>query len=253
LDLRERYEAQKVARAARSRESASRRWWSLGQHDPIARYTAWLVLFTSLLAIATAGSMLVLWKTDNTLNGTLAETEKSVKLAASTATRRLRAYIGFTDKPPSLKCKDCKDSGHDEDDDSITIEMKNFGLTPAYRVHGWFAAKETPLGEQLAEGFDYPAPQNLGTRFHYSTLNPGQVAPVQYNFNSNQVELVGRARKHEISLYFYGEAIFRDAFGSTRSAPFCYRYIPESPDKAWPLCPEHNSPTEDESAPAMIE
>src|SRR5271154_7475136 len=79
----------------------------------------------------------------------------------------------------------------------------------------------------------------------YSTLNPGQIAPVQYNFNSNQIELVGRARKHEISLYLYGEAKFRDAFGTARSAPFCYRYVPESPDKDWPLCPEHNSPTAD--------
>jgi hypothetical protein len=60
----------------------SRRWWHLGEKDPVARFTKWLVIVTALLCIVTLLSVVVLKITDDTLNRTLVENTRAWLTAA---------------------------------------------------------------------------------------------------------------------------------------------------------------------------
>jgi hypothetical protein len=46
-------------------------WWHLGQRDPLARFTLWLVISTICLVIATVATFVVLYETDRTLKETM--------------------------------------------------------------------------------------------------------------------------------------------------------------------------------------
>jgi hypothetical protein len=76
LDARGRYEAKKDENARRAQERQPKPFWWLGQRDPITRYTLWLAIYTFLLFLGTIGSVLILWKTDHTLNDTLVANER---------------------------------------------------------------------------------------------------------------------------------------------------------------------------------
>jgi hypothetical protein len=52
-------------------QQRKQRWWWLGQRDPIARFTLWLVISTIGLFIATGVSAVVLFVTDHTLRKTM--------------------------------------------------------------------------------------------------------------------------------------------------------------------------------------
>jgi len=61
-----------VAQALKPQHEKQRpRWWWLGQRDPIARFTLWLVISTIGLFIATGVSAVVLFVTDHTLRKTM--------------------------------------------------------------------------------------------------------------------------------------------------------------------------------------
>jgi hypothetical protein len=76
LSIRGQYEAKKAEEAGRAQEKLPKPWWWLGQRDPIARFTKWLVLWTALLFIGTVISAAILFKTDNTLQETLTATQR---------------------------------------------------------------------------------------------------------------------------------------------------------------------------------
>jgi hypothetical protein len=75
-DVRHQYEAKKAADARRAQENQPQPWWWLGQGDPIARFTKWLVIYTFGLVIATVGSAIILYKTDHTLQRTVTATQR---------------------------------------------------------------------------------------------------------------------------------------------------------------------------------
>jgi hypothetical protein len=69
-------------------EHAKIRWWHLGQRDPMARFTLWLVISTIFLVIATVATFVVLNETDRTLKETMIASNRAwivprlLKLAA---------------------------------------------------------------------------------------------------------------------------------------------------------------------------
>jgi hypothetical protein len=84
LDLREQYAANKEKdqrrrddQARNIEEMRGRRWWHLGEKDPVARFTKWLVIVTALLCIVTFLSVVVLKITDDTLHQTLIENTRA--------------------------------------------------------------------------------------------------------------------------------------------------------------------------------
>jgi hypothetical protein len=54
-----------------------RRWWWFGHHDPVARYTAWLSIYTGALVVATVINAVILWITDHTLKETLVASNRA--------------------------------------------------------------------------------------------------------------------------------------------------------------------------------
>jgi len=76
LDVRERYEAQKEARRRRAQEREPMPIWWLGQRDPVARFSKWLMIWTALLFVGTIGSGIILYKTDITLQNTTVTNER---------------------------------------------------------------------------------------------------------------------------------------------------------------------------------
>ncbi|MCU1340305.1 MAG: hypothetical protein JWO19_5886, partial [Bryobacterales bacterium] len=87
-------------------------WWWLRQQEPVARFTAWLVIVTTVLCIATIASVVALIVTDHTLK--------------DTARRQLRAYIYV----------DHGSFGPARADALIgpTITIRSAGATPAYKL-----------------------------------------------------------------------------------------------------------------------
>ena len=71
MGVREQYEAKKAADQRRAEERKPTPWWWLGQRDPIARFSKWLVIYTFFLFVATVGSAVVLLITDHTFNDQL--------------------------------------------------------------------------------------------------------------------------------------------------------------------------------------
>ena len=70
-------------------------------------------------------------------------TKRQWETAADYERRSLRAYMGlYTDVPIKLHCDSCSAASANKsgglskwDDNFISITIKNFGQTPAYRVH----------------------------------------------------------------------------------------------------------------------
>lgn len=71
MDVWGQYHARKAADRRRAQEREPMPYWWLGQRDPVARFTKWLVCWTALLFVGTIGSAIVLWITDHTLRETL--------------------------------------------------------------------------------------------------------------------------------------------------------------------------------------
>jgi hypothetical protein len=73
---RERYEAKKREERRLQEERQDRSKWWFRQHNPVDRFTGWLVAWTALLCVTTVLSVIVLNKTDHTLQRTVVATQR---------------------------------------------------------------------------------------------------------------------------------------------------------------------------------
>jgi hypothetical protein len=171
--------------------------------------------------------------------------------------RALRAYLGVTSTPFILKCGSCDDptvpifvDASFRDTNSITMEIQNFGNTPAFDVKVRTSWAWTPFGQELPDTFEYPdLPFAKGT-FPMSgfTLSPGQQSTPTNMLDKTVVEGITKARQHEISAYYYGHIDYQDAFGETPIIDFCTRYAPDAGEgRHFLACTKHNGPRPDRS------
>ena len=171
--------------------------------------------------------------------------------------RQLRAYIGIIDdiiltcplcdtanpgKPIRLTIKDIFAN-------KISIQLQNGGLTPAYNGIVNAGAWQVSYGQGLPKDFNYPYIPVPPTDFILPSLNgigylnPGEKSPVMVEIGAPIIQAIIQARRHIISLYFYGEVDYDDVFNVRRRTPFCAEYIPDdNPRAITGSCPGHNTP-----------
>jgi hypothetical protein len=249
MGAKENYEARKAAEKAKQEADRGDRWW-FNQRTPIDRFTGWLVAWTFLLFIATIGSAVVLWKTDNTLHETLAETKKSadaaevsaiaaknaVELADRTAERQLRAYISIKSISLSL----VGTAAHSD------VKIKNSGQTPANNlvVRGIIST-----GQEISQNRNLPAyfgnsPSNfgiVGLDVSKATNILGQGEDIEFSI------FVGALSKKPppksplsafpSRLFVIGAVYYTDIFGKQRYSRFCNYFVSAAKNG---YCAEHN-------------
>jgi hypothetical protein len=99
--------------------------------------------------------------------------------------------------------------------------------------------------QRLPKGFGFPilpgtaVAEIPGT----ATLNPNQKFPADVTIYAPIIPLIAKARKHLITLIYYGNINYDDVFGKRRTTPFCVEYFPDYKGGSpfW-NCPEHNTP-----------
>jgi len=263
MGAEENQEASQSAGETGETENQRKRWWF--QHSaPIDRFTGWLVAWTALLFVATIISAGILFITDHTLKETLEETrravvaseksakatEDSVKLAADTARRQLRAYVAVTGQ--DLECANCVTKGStiyppkggpDASEINVIMRVKNFGATPAYQVRSC-------RGTLLVEPNGFPP-----SDFAYAcsgacetcppaTLGPGDEERVTMGLSTEEFK---KATFGVNRLFFFGTITFIDTFHQKREVPFCS--MMQGDGKTFLReaygCPEHNAAKDD--------
>jgi hypothetical protein len=201
-------------------------WWWLRQREPVARFTAWLVIVTAILSIATIASVVALIVTDHTLK--------------DTARRQLRAYL-YVD-PLSF--------GPVGADAAIgpTIIIRSAGVTPAYklRLAATIEIGEFPLPNksELSDPFNRDGEGVLKKSYPILYGNDGVIRePITVKFSQKAIDLL-KIDHHR--LYVFGGVKYLDIFGVERRYDFCFSFNadPDSPIKAAQEdgCDNYNKP-----------
>jgi hypothetical protein len=185
--------------------------------DPVAFFTLWLTAFTGILAAFT------LWMAFSTkdlrdfaeeqardMKESIAAAKVSadaaktaVELSDRTAERQLRAYVGF------------KSGGVFSTADNTRVgawvKIKNFGVTPAYRVKGWLKFARLPVDHYPWDETQEPASEAI--------IQPsGDFALTAALSNSDtQQQAVLSGAYH---YFVWGKVEYRDAFDKPRFFSF---------------------------------
>lgn len=221
-----------------------------GYEKTIARWTVILGISTVLLFIATGISAYFLYVTDHTLKDTLAATgraakatEDSVKTAADTAKRQLRAYLTVSNI--KIECSNCKKKDGWETpknvrpEPRILLTVKNSGATPAYNVQTCSGAERTEPDTFLPADFPFSCEKTCNT-CPVNNIAPGAEATIILHLDLGDMMMASAGFKR---LFYFGTISFTDTFGSSRKRPFCW-YSQGSSGEGID-CPYHNSPNDD--------
>jgi hypothetical protein len=186
------------------------------------------------------------------------QAKRSADNAIETSERELRAYVGIVGDV-ILKCPLCDTTDINNPieitrehmaDNVIEIDIQNGGRTPAYNIRLEDSFWSVSFGQRLPESFDYPIGSVVALPFPFpntttTTLNPQAMIPADLAFDKSVITLIVGARRHTVSLFFYGNVNYRDVFKKNRTTPFCFEYFPDYPvPNRFVNCPEHNSPEE---------
>jgi hypothetical protein len=178
----------------------------------------------------------------------------AARLSAATAQdaekQQLRAYVGVNSEPIALRCDACDNPSKQfaenqlRDENSVVMEIQNFGQTPTYDTTVRLKWEINPSGTgPPVTDFAYSDDQLGGRDKGKFPMYPGQKRPSIIILDAQTIGLVQRARKHEISLFYYGRIDYRDVFDEKTTVDFCFWYAPDAgPKTHFPLCPEHNGP-----------
>lgn len=209
------------------------------------------ILYTVFTFFILLGSLYSAYESRRAANAARAQAATS----ADTETRQLRAYIGIIDTLV-LQCPLCETAGSNKpinftrDDffaNTITIEIQNGGLTPAHAVTVKDSWEQVGFGRGLPKNFDYPINPPGVNEFAIpqlnpvASLNPREKTPVASNIDKAAIPLIVEAKKHLITLYYYGEIDYIDVFGFGRRTTYCLEYIPDYKTDPFTPCPEHNT------------
>lgn len=130
----------------------------------------------------------------------------AVQVAERTAERQLRAYVGVADDKVEMISPGFEPM--------VSLEIKNFGQTPAYNVTVW---TEISVMEPATAVFEDKSAAEPGRR----VLNPGTTMTVVSTKDEALTEdEFGRAKADTARLYCFGTIRFTDAFRRPRIAKF---------------------------------
>jgi Na+-transporting methylmalonyl-CoA/oxaloacetate decarboxylase gamma subunit len=189
------------------------------------------------------------------------DTADLVKTARETEERQLRAYLSIVGDI-HIRCYSCN---YDKFgplslapqyilDNTITYNIQNGGQTPAYNAYIEDSYYYTSYEGQLPKNFTYPmikgtdhfAGVSPSAEYSIGMFNSHETAPSPSPLQQSVVDLIGQARRHSITLFYYGDIRYTDIFQKPRITPFCFQYLPDLPsDEQFANCEEHNTPPKD--------
>lgn len=156
--------------------------------------------------------------------------------AAANAERQLRAYVG-------VSARDLTALPSVADRPRFTIDIKNYGQTPAHAVDVSFGYALTKFPHE--SGYVFPAEQprvafgfilEPGQEKRAHTLLSGALSPAEA-----EAVKAGRAAVHgEVRLCVSGRIIYADVFGKSRTRRFCCFFAGDAGTTA-DYCLQHNT------------
>jgi len=182
------------------------------------------------------------------------EAKRSTELAKDTRERQLRAYVGVLDDV-LLVCPLCDKADGTQPieipferifENFVQMPIQNGGQTPAYDLTVDNTFYYLPFKQRLPKDSKYPIfPATNADAYAANgvgSLNPGERATPEMLLDGSVIPLIIKARKKQISLFYYGNLYYTDVFGVRRTTPFCYEYFPDHVGGPFGNCPEHNTP-----------
>jgi hypothetical protein len=214
------------------------RWWWLGQRDPIARFTLWLVISTTLLFTATGISAVVLLVTDHTLKKTMIASNRawvvptSMTLLADIKTGQetnIAFVFGNAGHEPAVKVG--------RHDDSVVISgdflLKSRPDNVNQNLSAAIQNTTFPDSCELAKNKRFQGVINpgIGNNLGYVSLPAATMTDAVVNGLDFVVvkgcfvyETMGEAHSTEYC-YFYSKKMASMSLESTRTTmKFCYAY-----------------------------
>jgi hypothetical protein len=159
--------------------------------------------------------------------------------------RQLRAYVGIENI--EIDCPNLSNLNYVKyvpspgtmSPDVINITVKNFGTTPANKVHVLANWGGIQFGARLPDNFDFPVtdiaslagPQGLRPTWTKPALFPGQVF-VQTIAINNAIGFI-HAAAGQITMIVWGRVYYVDMFGQNRETLFCFQFAPANPAGKW--------------------
>jgi hypothetical protein len=213
------YKARQAERERQEKERLPMPWWWLRQREPVARFTAYLAVFTVSLVVVGVLQWL-------SIRGELNEMKSGE-----------RAWVGASDYTYTIA-----ESGPVKGVASVS----NVGKTPA------MAIVSTMTGRTLdhvlsASDIIYPAKRPT---IKQGTVFPNQRFPLTVGGDpmdsATQKTWFENVKAGRLNLYFFGEIRYRDVFGHDHWTHFCTRYVPDTASGT--PCPIYND-TDDDQKP----
>jgi hypothetical protein len=169
---------------------------------------------------------------------------KTITAMRENAKQDLRAYVDAINVSMVCPTLDIPNyvAGPGMQHDALFVTFLNTGKTPARKVlvHASCVTIEGYRTE-LPGDFSYPDVPKAKSIPSVSSIIPN--TPTRTD-GFETIDLVGvkRARKREATVYIYGHADYFDVFGDPHITPFCYEFMPETPNAAFRAYKEHNNP-----------
>ncbi len=168
--------------------------------------------------------------------------EAQILVAKETEIKQLRAYV-MLDLSQSIKITP----------GNLTINIENFGETPAQNVHMYGYWEFVPYGEDLPQDFSFPDRPPPCAGPDGQKINPGvPILPPKNPIGASSyhcpevLEQIIKSERKEINAFQYGHIEYTDIFGEHRRTNFCFLYY--HPLQMAFLCDRHNEMDPQESA-----
>jgi len=165
-----------------------------------------------------------------------------VLTSRDTEHRQLRAYVGpQKSNGISTITAACQYCGiidpAQQAKNNLTILVKNFGLTPAYRPTDCLL----PIPVAVNEALDITSGVKMVEERCRSAVSRPTIWPQEERsyvspFNEEHIELFRKATAKEIDLYVAGVITYDDAFGSSHKTYICYKYLLVDGLQNWESC-----------------
>ena len=173
---------------------------------------------------------------------------RQASIADNTEKLSLRAYLGIDNEKFVLNCAYCTDQSTRTDyakgftdDNALIVPITNYDHTLAFDAIGYFNWKDATYGGELGSDFSYSDGAQVIVPGTFFVINPQEADHGGILLGSSDMELIRRARDHQITLYIYGHIDYTDAFSCRETLKFCFRYAPDAkPEHRFGLCQAHN-------------
>lgn len=160
--------------------------------------------------------------------------ERTASTQYETTRDQLRAYLGFNPGAENgigyqcpfsnLKKKSINDCQPNRD--SLHVQLKNFGQTPAIKIRGcnFFQHAKTPEAYDVKSAFQYLMEKCDTNSWALKTIWPGESAPYTAFFTADSIDALQRSARGDGVTFFVVWISYSDKFGTPHNSYLCERF-----------------------------